>query len=127
MDSKKDPADAVRLFEAEYEAVNERAYGGFLPPFPGVELVDRRDLFAATNTRGAGRWRQLEPFFVYRHARGELLVEAIRHEIAHAAALLFDDDEGHGSAWKRHAKLCGAREIATLDEGDPLRSGWPDP
>ena len=56
---------------------------------------------------------------------GQLLLETVRHEIAHAAALLFDDDEDHRPTWRRHAMLCGAREIPTLDEGDPLRERWP--
>ena len=115
----------VQAFRREYDRINAEVYSGALPPFPGVELVDRRDLFAATNTWGAGRWRELRPFLLSRHVRGDLLGETIRHEVAHAAALLFDEDEDHGPAWRRHARLCGARDIPTLDEGDPLRDTWP--
>jgi len=117
--------DAAAVFRQEYERINREVYGGALPPFPGVDVVDRRDLFAATNTRGAGPWRVLEPFLLSAHVRGDLLLETVRHEIAHAAALLFDEDEGHGPAWREHARRCGARPVPTLDEGDPLRSGWP--
>lgn len=115
------------FFAREYERINRDVYQGALPPFPGVTLVDRRDLFAATNTRGTGARRRLEPFLLSLHVTGELLAEAVRHEIAHAAALLFDEDEGHGPAWREHARRCGAREIATLDEGDSLRSEWDEP
>lgn len=117
--------DAVAVFHHEYDRINQEVYGGELPAFPGVDLVDRLDLFSATNTVGAGPWRRLRPFLLSRHVTGALLMETVRHEIAHAAALLFDEDEEHGPAWRRHAKLCGAREIPTLDEGDPLRDGWP--
>ncbi len=120
-------SDAVPAFQAEYDRINREVYAGALPPFPGVDLVDRHDLFAATNTIGAGPWRELRPFLLSRHVRGDLLIETIRHEVAHAAALLFDEDEDHGPAWRRHARLCGAREIPTLDEGDPLRNEWPGP
>lgn len=112
------------VFRREYERINRDVYGGTLPAFPGVELVDRRDLFAMTRTVGRGSWRTLRPFLLSRHVKGDLLVEAARHEVAHAAALLFDEDEGHGPAWREHARRCGAREIPTLDEGDPLRQGW---
>jgi hypothetical protein len=115
---------AALLFQQEYERINRDVYAGALPPWPGVEIVDRRDLFAATNTRGAGEWRRLEPFILSIHVKDELLVESMRHEIAHAAALLFDEDEGHGPAWREHARRCGARDVATLDEGDPLRASW---
>lgn len=115
---------AVAFFQREYDRINADVYAGALPPFPGVTLVDRRDLFAATNTRGRGAWRRLEPFLLSLHVTGELLAETVRHEIAHAAALLFDEDEGHGPAWQRHAALCGAREMPTLDEGHPLRREW---
>lgn len=114
------------MFHQEYDRINREVYEGALPPFPGLEIVDRRDLFAATNTLGHGAWRRLQPFLLSQHVQGDLLLETVRHEIAHAAALLFDDDEDHGPAWRRHAKLCGAGEMPTLDEGDPLRDGWPD-
>ena len=117
----------VALFQREYERINRDAYAGTLPPFPGVVLVDRRDLFAATNTRGAGARRRLEPFLLSIHVTGALLLETIRHETAHAAALLFDEDEGHGPAWQGHARRCGATGAVTLDEGDPLRAGWTVP
>lgn len=117
--------DQAKVFRDEYDRINREVYQGRLPAFPGVESVDRRDLFAATNTTGSGAWRTLDPFLLSRHVAGNLLLETVRHEVAHAAALLFDDDEDHGPAWRRHAKLCGAREIPTLDEGDPLRQGWP--
>lgn len=122
-----DEPASVRQFRNEYERINRDVYEGALPPFPGVDLVDRRDLFAATNTVGYGPWRELRPFLLSMHVRDHLLVETIRHEVAHAAALLFDDDEDHGPAWQRHARLCGAREIPTLDEGDPLRETWDEP
>lgn len=117
--------EAVGVFQREYDRINAEVYHGDLPPFPGVDLVDRHDLFAATNTLGVGPWRELRPFLLSRHVRGQLLLETIRHEVAHAAALLFDEDEDHGPAWRRHARLCGAREIQTLDQGDPLREDWP--
>ncbi|HUR68713.1 MAG TPA: hypothetical protein VM370_05655, partial [Candidatus Thermoplasmatota archaeon] len=79
---------SVAVFRAEYERINAAVYQGALPPFPGVDLQDRRDMFAATNTRGSGRWRRLEPFLLSTHVKGELLLETVRHEIAHAAALL---------------------------------------
>lgn len=112
------------LFRQEYERLNAEVYQGALPPFPGVHLDDRRDMFAATNTRGRGAWRRLAPFLLSTHVEGPLLLETIRHEIAHAAALLFDEDEGHGPAWREHARRCGARDDATLDSGDPLRATW---
>lgn len=122
----KDANDAAAVFEHEYARLNRDVYSDELPPFPGIELVDRRDLFAMTRTFGQGQWRVLRPFLLSHHVKGELLLEAVRHEVAHAAALLFDEDEGHGPAWREHARRCGAREIPTLDEGDPLRRGWPD-
>lgn len=117
--------DPAAAFQREYERLNREAYHGALPEFPGVELVDRRDLFAMTRTVGRGAWRTLVPFLLSEHVKGALLLEAARHEVAHAAALLFDEDEGHGPAWRKHARRCGARQIPTLDEGDPLREGWP--
>jgi hypothetical protein len=116
--------DIQATFRREYERLNRDVYGGTLPAFPGIELVDRRDLFAMTRTYGRGRWRTLRPFLLSQHVQGELLLETARHEVAHAAALLFDEDEDHGPAWREHARRCGAREIPTLDEGDPMREGW---
>ena len=119
--------DPVQLFQAEYDRINATVYAGALPPFPGVEIVDRLDVFSMTQSSGYGAWRRLQPFLLSRHVRGDLLIEAIRHEVAHAAALMFDDDEDHGPAWRRHARLCQAHELPTLDEGHPLRRDWPTP
>jgi hypothetical protein len=113
------------LFRQEYERINRAVYSGSLPPFPGVDLVDRTDIFSMTNARGFGASRLLRPFWLSKHLKGPLLLESIRHEIAHAAAILFDGDEGHGPAWQRHALLTGATAAATLDAGHPLRVGWP--
>ena len=124
MPTSRAPGPAI-AFQREYERLNREAYDGALPEFPGVELVDRRDLFAMTRTVGRGPWRTLVPFLLSEHVKGALLLETARHEVAHAAALLFDEDEGHGPAWREHARRCGARDIPTLDEGDPLREGWP--
>lgn len=118
--------DPSLVFRREYDRINAKVYEGALPPFPGVELVDRWDLFAATNTWGRGPTRVLQPFLLSKHVEGDLLLETVRHEIAHAAALLFDEDEDHGPAWRDHAKRCGARQIPTLDEGDPMRGDWPN-
>lgn len=115
------------LFRAEYDRINARAYGGRLPPFPGVRLVDRDDVFSMTCTLGAGPWRRLQPFLLSVHVQGPLLLEAIRHEVAHAAALLFHDDESHGPTWRMHARLAGASGEATLDSGHPLRATWVAP
>jgi len=120
-------ADAGELFRQEYERINRTAYSGILPPFPGVELVERTDIFAMTRARGDGPWRHLRPFLLSTHVTGKLLIESIRHEIAHAAAILLDDDQGHGPAWERHARLAGASSLATLDPGHPLRADWPAP
>jgi hypothetical protein len=121
------PDSAPVLFQAEYDRINARAYAGRLPAFPGVELVDRHDVFSMTRTLGFGRWRRLQPFLLSIHVNGPLLLEAIRHEVAHAAALLFHDDEGHGEAWQMHARLAGATGEATLDPGHPLRATWVSP
>lgn len=118
---------SARLFQEEYDRINRTAYDGALPPFPGVDLVDRTDVFSMTQSRGSGPWRRLRPFLLSRHLEGPLLLEAIRHEVAHAAALLFDEDEDHGPAWQRHARLTGASGEPTLDPGHPLRSSWPSP
>ncbi len=117
--------DAAARFRQEYERLNHDVYRGTLPAFPGVEVVDRKDIFSMTRTHGAGPWRVLRPFLLSAHVQGDLLLEAARHEVAHAAALLFDEDEDHGPAWQEHARRCGARQIATLDDGDPLRKDWP--
>jgi len=117
------PMDQESLFRAEYDRLNRVVYDGALPPFPGVELTPRTDVFSMTRTWNVGAWRRLQPFLLSVHVRGGLLLEAIRHEVAHAAALLFDDDEGHGPAWQRHARLCGAAGDVTLDPGHPLRAG----
>jgi hypothetical protein len=116
--------DSVALFRAEYDRVNRELYAGALPPFPGVLVTDRRDLFSLTTTLGRGPSRRLMPFELSRHVRGPLLREAILHAIAHAAALLLDEDEGHGPAWRAHAARIGARATATLDRGDHLRAEW---
>ncbi|MFO1534347.1 MAG: SprT-like domain-containing protein [Thermoplasmatota archaeon] len=115
------------LFRQEYDRINRSVYGDSLPPFPGVELVDRTDIFSMTRTHGRGAWRCLQPFLLSTHVTGDLLMESIRHEVAHAAALLFDQDEEHGPAWQRHARRCGASGEATLDPGHPLRAAWPAP
>jgi hypothetical protein len=117
--------EGARVFREEYERINREVYAGALPPFPGITLVDRRDIFSMTNTRGTGARRRLEPFLLSTHVTGALLLEAARHETAHAAALLFDEDEGHGPAWREHARRCGAGGLATLDAGHPLRRDWP--
>lgn len=119
------PRSPQAQFKAEYDRLNAVVYDGALPPFPGVELVDRTDIFSMTQTLGWGPGRELQPFLLSRHVGGELLMEAIRHEVAHAAALLFHDDEDHGPAWQFHAKLVGATGEVTLDEGHPLRGDWP--
>ncbi|MCA1818944.1 MAG: SprT-like domain-containing protein [Thermoplasmatota archaeon] len=115
----------ARLFAAEYDRLNGSVYGGALPPFPGVDVVDRTDIFSMTCSRSWGYRRQLLPFLLSRHVAGPLLVEAIRHEVAHAAAILLDGDEEHGPAWERHAVLCGASGAPTLDAGHPLRAESP--
>ena len=107
--------DPSRYFRSEYDRINRTVYGGALPPFPGVELVDRTDIFSMTCTLGAGPWRRLQPFQLSRHVTGDLLAEAVRHL----------DDEDHGPAWQHHARLVGASGAVTLDEGHPLRSAWP--
>jgi hypothetical protein len=117
--------DSLRLFREEYERINAALYENRLPPFPGVELVDRTDIFSLTRTFGEGALRRLAPFVLSKHVRGPLLLEAIRHEIAHAAAIFFDQHEGHGPEWQLHARRAGARGDATLDPGHPLRSSWP--
>ena len=121
------PSTAADLFRREYDRINAEACSGRLPPFPGVDLVDRDDVFSMTCTLVFGRWRRLQPFLLSVHVKGPLLLEAIRHEVAHAAALLFHDDEGHGPVWQRLARLAGASGEATLDEGHPLRSTWVAP
>jgi len=121
------PSGPAALFRAEYDRINERAYDGRLPPFPGVELVDRDDVFSMTRTLGFGPWRRLQPFLLSVHVKGPLLLEAIRHEVAHAAALLFHDDESHGPLWQRLARMAGASGEATLDPGHPLRATWVEP
>ncbi len=118
---------AADLFQREYDRINADVYGGRLPPFPGVDLVDRDDVFSMTRTWGFGAWRRLQPFLLSVHVRGPLLLESIRHEVAHAAALLFHDDESHGPVWQRHALLAGASATATLDPGHPLRATWVSP
>lgn len=118
---------ATALFASEYGRINADVYGGKLPPFPGVDVVARKDIFSMTRTVGFGPARRLEPFLLSAHVKGPLLLEAIRHEVAHAAALLFHDDEGHGPAWRMHAKLAGASGEVTLDPGHPLRATWVAP
>ena len=119
--------DPSRYFRSEYDRINRTVYGGALPPFPGVELVDRDDVFSMTRTLGFGPWRRLQPFLLSVHVNGPLLLEAIRHEVAHAAALLFHDDDTHGPAWQALARLAGATGEATLDAGHPLRATWVEP
>ena len=114
----------ARLFRAEYDRINREVYGEALPRFPGVEVLDRTDIFSMARSRGEGPWRRLQPFWLSRHVQGPLLLESIRHEVAHAAALMLDGDEGHGPAWQRHAVLCGASGEVTLDPGHPLRESW---
>lgn len=118
---------AGSIFQSEYDRLNREVYSNALPPFPGVTLLDRKDIFSMTNTRGSGPSRRLEPFWLSSHVKGELLIEAARHETAHAAALLFDEDEGHGPAWQAHAARCGASVVESLDPGHPLRRDWPNP
>jgi hypothetical protein len=123
----QDPVPAARLFQQEYERINAAHYRNALPPFPGVELVDRTDIFSLTRSFGSGAQGCLRPFILSTHVSGALLLEAIRHEVAHAAAILLDAHEGHGPQWKRHALLVGALGDATLDAGHHLRSSWPSP
>lgn len=118
---------SIVAFAHEYARLNATVYANALPPFPGVELVDRTDVFSMTRTLGVGATRRLQPFLLSIHVREPLLTEAIRHEVAHAAALLFDEDEGHGPAWQAHAARVGASGLATLDEGHELRRSWVRP
>ncbi|HEX9816977.1 MAG TPA: hypothetical protein VGB18_08355 [Candidatus Thermoplasmatota archaeon] len=39
---------ATELFQEEYDRINQGIVAGSLPPFPGVELVDRTDIFSLT-------------------------------------------------------------------------------
>lgn len=56
---------------------------------------------------------ELGPFRLSRHFTDpEARLETMRHEIAHAAALLLDGERGHGPVWQRHAVLCGAHPRA---------------
>lgn len=119
------PASATDLFQQEYERLNVNLYENRLPPFPGVELVDRTDIFSLTRTYGEGTYRRLGPFVLSKHVTGALLLEAIRHEVAHTAAIFLDQDLGHGPAWQEHAKRAGAAGHVTLDEGHELRDAWP--
>lgn len=113
------------IFREEYNRINLAAYQGSLPTFPGVELVDRTDVFSLTRTYGEGAYRRLGPFVLSKHVTGALLLEAIRHEVAHTAAIFLDQDLGHGPAWQEHAKRTGAAGHETLDPGHELRSSWP--
>lgn len=119
------PHPSARLFAEEYERLNRTVYDNQLPPFPGVEMVGRTDIFSMTQSYGTGPWARLRPFLLSIHVTGALLREAILHEVAHAAALLLDGDDGHGPAWQRHARLTGASGEPTLDPGHPLRADWP--
>jgi hypothetical protein len=125
VEERATPPVQIAAFQAEYERLNRVVYAGALPPFPGVVLVDTLDVFSMTRTRGAGAWRRLEPFLLSKHVAGDLLLEAIRHEVAHVAAMFLDEDEGHGAAWLSHARRVGASGEATLDAGHPLREAWP--
>lgn len=100
-------------FEAEYERLRREVYDGTLPPFPGVDVVDREDILAETNALWPGGRPRLMPFTLSAHVTDPaLLLEVARHETAHAAAILFDHDEGHGAAWQAHAVRCGAKPSA---------------
>lgn len=100
-------------FEAEYERLRGEVYGGALPPFPGLDVVDREDILAETNARWPGGAPVLLPFTLSAHVLdAALLIEVARHETAHAAAILFDREEGHGPAWQAHAVRCGAKPSA---------------
>ncbi|HVL86533.1 MAG TPA: SprT-like domain-containing protein [Candidatus Thermoplasmatota archaeon] len=102
--------DIEHLFRFEYDRINAGTYDGRLPPFPGVRVGRGiRQYGCCLSKRRRDGSYDLLGFQVTRYlARPEDLLDTIWHEIAHAAAIVFERHTGHGPSWRRHAVRCGA-------------------
>lgn len=54
-------------------------------------------------------------------ASDEELIDTIKHEVAHACAIEYASDRGHGLVWKAWAQLLGARPEAFTNGGIPYQ------
>lgn len=109
---------STMLFRREYDRLNEMVYKHALPQFPGVIVRRMRRTLGATHVRRIGAERELLAFRlnakIVNHT--PLLLDVIRHEVAHAGSVLLDGAHGHGDVWVNHALRCGARPRACADE-----------
>ena len=110
-------------FFAEYLRLCDKEFPT-LPQWPGLAWNNGYVDWAHTNWRVRFGHRSLKPFTVSRifalHAPPTPWIEAVLHEIAHAACFIIGphDPPGndHGPHWKHYAILCGT----------PARARQPD-
>lgn len=103
-----------------YDHLNESRFDGLLPADLPLRLSARMRsrLGHMMPGRDAGRRRVVEIALnrdlMSRENGGERL-DTLLHEMAHAAAYLYDGDAGHGPAWRRWAHQVGCEARARWD------------
>ena len=119
-----------------YDRLNETRFDGLLPADLPLRLSARMRsrLGHMMPGREAGRRRVVEIALnrdlMIRENGGER-VDTLLHEMAHAAAYLYDGDAGHGPAWRRWARQVGcdarARGDGTIQPRRRTRTRRPSP
>jgi len=103
-----------------YDHLNDARFDGLLPADLTLRLSARMRsrLGHMMPGRDAGRRRVVEIALnrdlMARENRAER-VDTLLHEMAHAAAYLYDGDAGHGPAWRRWARRVGCDARACSD------------
>ncbi len=103
-----------------YDRLNESRFDGLLPADLPLRLSARMStrMGHMMPGRDAGRRRVVEIALnraLMSRVNGAQRVDTLLHEMAHAAAYLYDGDAGHGPAWQRWARRVGCDARARWD------------
>lgn len=112
------PEQRERL-RTKYNALNRERFNDVLPSDQVLRLSDRmRSRLGHVVPREDGGVRVIDEIAINRkllRAGNEgVFEETMLHEMAHVAAYVFDNDAGHGRAWKRWATKVGCRPRACV-------------
>lgn len=117
------PAQRVYLRRL-YRYLNDTRFGGRLPVSIPLRLSNRMRsrLGQVVHTSRNGRRTIVEIALnvdLMLPGNGRIRLDTLLHEMAHAAAVLFDGDDGHGEAWRWWATRAGCEGRACTDA--PIR------
>lgn len=113
--------EAQRRYLARlYRYLNRARFGGQLPARVPLRLSNRMTSRLGQMVPGEidGRRRVLEIALnvdLMLAGNGSIRLDTLVHEMAHAADWLFDGEVGHGSTWRRWARIAGCEATACAD------------